>query len=174
IAFAVSSQVDSRTILDAAGAEKLLGKGDMLYAPSGGGKPVRVQGCFISDEEVARVVGFVKDQHETIYNEKIIEHINQETDEEKHVEEDANECDYDALLQQAVEIAVEAGQASISMLQRRLRVGYARAGRLIDEMARRNIVGQAEGAKPRQVLLSHEDYHKMFPVALAENVYKKG
>lgn len=162
IAFAVASQVDARTILDTSGAEKLLGKGDMLYAPSGGGKPIRVQGCFVSDQEVARVVDYVKERHEVEYNERIIEHLEQD-EETPPPDEDDNDSDVDELLEQAVEMAVESGQASISMLQRRLRVGYARAGRLIDEMSRRNIIAQAEGAKPRQVLITMEDFRKMFP-----------
>ena len=161
IAFAVSSQVDSRTILDAAGAEKLLGKGDMLYAPAGGGKPLRVQGCFVSDAEVARVVDYVKERHETDYSQAVIDAL-EHAEEAETPDEDTNESESDALFEQAVEMAVEAGQASISMLQRRLRVGYARAGRLIDEMARRGIIGQAEGAKPREVLITREDFHVMF------------
>ena len=161
IAFAVSSQVDSRTILDSAGAEKLLGKGDMLYAPQGGGKPVRVQGCFVSDEEVARVVDYVKHRHAADYSEDVIEHLESMDGNTSDTGEEAEEV-FDELLAQAVEIAVESGQASISMLQRRLRVGYARAGRLIDEMARRGIVAQAEGAKPRAVLITREEYRRLF------------
>ncbi len=162
IAFAVSSQVDSRTILDSAGAEKLLGKGDMLYAPAGGGKPLRVQGCFVSDGEVARVVEYVKDRHTVDYSQAVIDALSVDESAEDVSDEDANEAAGDALFQQAVEMAVESGQASISMLQRRLRVGYARAGRLIDEMARRGIIGQAEGAKPREVLITREDFLLMF------------
>lgn len=162
IAFAVSSQVDSRTILDTAGADKLMGKGDMLYAPSGGGKPIRVQGCFVSDEEVARVVEYVKDRHTTDYSEAVIEALSHSEEDNNAPKDEADDDAGDALFEQAVEIAVESGQASISMLQRRLRVGYARAGRLIDEMARRNIIGQAEGAKPREVLITREDLKQMF------------
>lgn len=162
IAFAVSSQVDSRTILDGAGAEKLLGKGDMLYAPSGGGKPLRVQGCFVSDDEVARVVEFVKGCHTTEYSQAVIDAL-EYTEESNGAEDDTLlEETCDALFEQAVEMAIESGQASISMLQRRLRVGYARAGRLVDEMARRGIIGQAEGAKPREVLMTREEYHQAF------------
>ena len=160
IAFAVSSQVDSRTILDSAGAEKLLGKGDMLFAPQGTNKPLRVQGCFVSDEEVARVVAYVKQRFEAEYNEDVIEHLNSAESAQDEAHEEAEEV-VDELLEQAIELAVESGQASISMLQRRLRVGYARAGRLIDEMARRGIVAQAEGAKPRAVLMTREELRKL-------------
>ena len=160
IAFAVSSQVDSRTILDSAGAEKLLGKGDMLFAPQGTNKPLRVQGCFVSDEEVARVVAYVKQRFAAEYNEDVIEHLNSAESAQDEAHEEAEEV-VDELLEQAIELAVESGQASISMLQRRLRVGYARAGRLIDEMARRGIVAQAEGAKPRAVLMTREELRKL-------------
>ena len=160
IAFAVSSQVDSRTILDSAGAEKLLGKGDMLFAPQGTNKPLRVQGCFVSDEEVARVVAYVKQRFEAEYNEDVIEHLNSAESAQDEAHEEAEEV-VDELLEQAIELAVESGQASISMLQRRLGVGYARAGRLIDEMARRGIVAQAEGAKPRAVLMTREELRKL-------------
>ena len=164
IAFAVSSQVDSRTILDAAGAEKLLGKGDMLYAPSGGLKPLRVQGCFISDEEVNRVVEYVKDRNTVDYSQAVIDALNVQAEEDAAPEESQNGVG-DALFRQAVEMAVESGQASISMLQRRLRVGYARAGRLVDEMSRRGIIGAADGAKPREVLISREDFEGMYKKA---------
>ena len=165
IAFAVSSQVDSRTILDGAGAEKLLGRGDMLYAPAGGGKPKRVQGCFVSDEEVQRVVEYVKDRRTADYSQAVIDALSAEDNGESAdaPDEDKNDAPFDSLFEQAVELSVEAGQASISMLQRRLRIGYARAGRIIDEMARRNIIGQAEGAKPRDVLITREDFALMFP-----------
>ncbi len=162
IAFAVSSQVDSRTILDGAGAEKLLGKGDMLFAPAGGGKPTRVQGCFVSDGEVARVTEYVRDRHTADYDQTVLDALAVTEDGQEPADEDLNESSGDALFQQAVEMAVESGQASISMLQRRLRVGYARAGRLIDEMARRNIIGQAEGAKPREVLITQDDMRLLF------------
>lgn len=163
IAFAVSSQIDSRTILDGAGAEKLLGKGDMLYAPQGSNKPLRVQGCFVSDDEVTQVVEYVKQRHDVSYNEDVIEHLNNAEAEQSAPEQPEPAHEHvDELLQQAIEIAVESGQASISMLQRRLRIGYARAGRLIDEMAVRGIVAQAEGAKPRAVLITREEYRQMF------------
>jgi len=161
IAFAMASKVDSRTILDSAGADKLLGKGDMLYAPQGTNKPVRVQGCFVSDEEVARVVEYVKANHSAEYDEDLIEHMNNFETNAAEPQDEA-EAVADDLLPQAIEIALETGQASISMLQRRLRVGYARAGRLIDEMARRGIISQAEGAKPREVLMTREEYRRLF------------
>ncbi|MDR3051724.1 MAG: DNA translocase FtsK [Oscillospiraceae bacterium] len=162
VAFAVSSQVDSRTILDGAGAEKLLGKGDMLYAPQGTGKPTRVQGCFVSDEEVSRVVDFVKRRHTAEYSEDIIEYLEQVDTGGPQNGPGDEQGESDELLAQAIEIILESGQASISMLQRRLRVGYARAGRLIDEMARRGIVAQAEGSKPRAVLFTREEYRRMY------------
>lgn len=163
IAFAVSSQVDSRTILDMAGAEKLLGKGDMLYAPQGAGKPRRVQGCFVSDEEVAHIVDYIKKRYEVSYNEDVEEFIAAAGTEEKDNRgaEDMEEL-ADSLLPEAIEIAVNAGQVSISMLQRKLRIGYARAGRLVDEMARRGYVGEADGSKPRDVLITREQFYQEF------------
>ncbi len=160
IAFTVASQVDSRTILDVGGAEKLLGRGDMLFAPSGSNKPTRVQGAWVSDEEVHDVVEYIKNLHETSYNEDIMDHIENAERSDAEREEISNE--YDELLPQAIEVAIESGQTSISMLQRRLRVGYARAGRLVDEMTIRGIISEAEGAKPRNVLISREQYRMMF------------
>ena len=164
IAFAVSSQIDSRTILDAGGAEKLLGKGDMLYAPQGAGKPTRVQGCFVSDDEVQRIVDYVRGKHEADYNEDVIEQMNSAAEEEKAAAGDAPASAeaVDEMLNKAIDLAVEAGQVSISMLQRRLRVGYARAGRLVDEMTLRGITAEAEGpTKPRTVLISREEWRRM-------------
>ena len=164
IAFAVSSQIDSRTILDTGGAEKLLGKGDMLYAPQGAGKPTRVQGCFVSDDEVQRIVDFVRGKHTAEYDEDVLEQMNAAADEEKSASGDAPASGepVDEMLNKAIELAVEAGQVSISMLQRRLRVGYARAGRLVDEMTLRGITGEAEGpTKPRTVLISREEWRRM-------------
>jgi len=164
IAFAVSSQIDSRTILDGSGAEKLLGKGDMLYAPQGTGKPTRVQGCFVSDDEVRSIVSYVRGNHEAEYNEDVIEQLNAVTQEEKAAagEEPSSTEPVDEMLAKAIELAVDAGQVSISMLQRRLRVGYARAGRLVDEMTLRGITGEAEGpTKPRTVLISREEWRRM-------------
>lgn len=164
IAFAVSSQVDSRTILDGAGAEKLLGRGDMLFAPAGSGKPIRVQGCFVSDDEVSRVVQYVKNRHTVDYSQAVIEALSASDNEEaEEHEEDKNDAPFDALFEQAVEMSIDAGQASISMLQRRLRIGYARAGRIVDEMSRRGIIAPADGAKPRDVLITRDDFALMFP-----------
>jgi len=156
ISFAVSSQVDSRTILDMAGAEKLLGKGDMLFYPVGEPKPIRIQGAFVSDGEIERVVEYVKSQEKAEYNEDIIEKINSE----KEVEE-KDPGDNDELLPQAIEMVVEAGQASVSLIQRKFKVGYARAARIIDQMEERGIVGGYEGSKPRQVLITRQQLQEM-------------
>lgn len=157
IAFAVSSQVDSRTILDMGGAEKLLGKGDMLYFPIGMQKPVRVKGCFISDKEIENVVEYVKSQVSAEYDEDIIDQITKKNDETDSDEE----LDADELLPQAIELVVECGQASVSLIQRRFRVGYARAGRIIDQMAERGIISGFEGSKPRRVLITKEQWEEM-------------
>ena len=160
IAFSVASQVDSRTMIDHGGAEKLLGNGDMLFVPSGINKPLRVQGAWISDDEVHAIVSYIKARTETTYDEDVVERIENSVRSDAEKEEVASE--YDPKLEEAVEIVVEAGQASVSMLQRRMRVGYARAGRLIDEMERRGIVSEADGAKPRTVLISREQFINMF------------
>ncbi len=152
VAFAVSSQADSRTILDIGGAEKLLGKGDMLYYPVGASKPVRIQGCYVSEMEVERVVNYIKEQRTAHYEENILDEI--AVDNEMHNRDD------DELLPTAIELVVDSGQASISMLQRRLRIGYARAARIIDEMERRGVIGGFGGSKPRQVLIKKEDMDK--------------
>ncbi|WP_341282528.1 DNA translocase FtsK 4TM domain-containing protein [Paenibacillus sp. FSL H8-0537] len=146
IAFGVSSQVDSRTILDMVGAEKLLGRGDMLYLPMGTSKPTRVQGAFLSDQEVEALVGYARGQAEAEYKEDLVPEIDEETASSEEV--------MDELYDQAVQIVVEAKQASVSLLQRRMRIGYTRAARLIDEMEARHIVGPYEGSKPREVLLT--------------------
>ncbi|MGJ4848880.1 DNA translocase FtsK [Bacillota bacterium Meth-B3] len=159
IAFTVASQVDSRTILDVGGAEKLLGRGDMLYAPSGMAK-TRVQGAWVSDDEVHAVVEFLKQCHQADYNEDVIEHMDTAAMSDADKEDALNA--FDELLPQAVELVVDAGAASVSMLQRRLRVGHSRAGRLIDEMEVRGIVGPDEGSKSRKVLISREQYRNMF------------
>lgn len=150
IAFGVSSQVDSRTILDMVGAEKLLGRGDMLFLPVGASKPIRVQGAFLSDQEVEAVVGFCKTQEEANYREEMVPEVEEQSAEEEQVE--------DELYDQAVQIVLEAKQASVSLLQRRMRVGYTRAARLIDSMEAKGIVGPYEGSKPREVLVSLEQY----------------
>ncbi len=158
IAFAVSSQVDSRTILDQVGAEKLLGKGDMLFYPSGAPKPVRVQGAFVSDEEVEKIVSFVKSNGVATYNEDILDSIenSNKTDKEIADEAAAGDDDTDPLLMDAIDVVVETGQASTSFIQRRFKVGYARAGRIIDQMEERGVISGYQGSKPRQVLMSME------------------
>ncbi|MDQ0286312.1 S-DNA-T family DNA segregation ATPase FtsK/SpoIIIE [Desulfofundulus luciae] len=155
ISFAVSSQMDSRTILDMGGAEKLLGKGDMLFFPVGAPKPMRVQGAYLSDQEVENLTSFLREQAQPVYDQRVMEEPPVE-EEESRVEEE------DELLPQAVKILIENGNASISMLQRRLHIGYARAARLIDIMERRGIVGKFEGSKPRAILMTMEQYQQMF------------
>ena len=160
ISFAVSSQVDSRTILDMAGAEKLLGKGDMLFYPAGAAKPTRVQGAFISDKEVEKVVDFVKANGEATYNDDILEQIEKANSTDKEIEEQENDDDTDPLLMEAIEV-VETGQASTSFIQRRFKVGYARAGRIIDQMEERGIISGFQGSKPREVLMSKERWQEL-------------
>ena len=160
VAFAVSSQIDSRTIIDIGGAEKLMGKGDMLFFPTGAIKPERIQGCFVSDAEVEKVVSYLKSDHKNEYDEDVMNEIELHAAKEKSAKsglpEDAVDNDGDSMLDDAIECVVEAGQASTSLLQRRLRLGYARAARIIDMMEERNIVGPYEGSKPRQVLITKE------------------
>ncbi len=156
ISFAVSSQVDSRTILDMAGAEKLLGKGDMLYYPVGMQKPIRVKGAFVSDKEVEQVVDYVKEQVTVKYDEDIIEKIAENNEAPDKVEIDADE-----LLPQAIDLVISCGQASVSLIQRRFKVGYARAGRIVDQMSERGIISGFEGSKPRRVLISKEQWDEM-------------
>lgn len=156
ISFAVSSQVDSRTILDSSGAEKLLGKGDMLFYPVGEAKPVRIQGAFITEEEVEKVTNFIKNNGEanecTEYSEEILNHIEKSaTDEEGSSEES------DELFEEAVRIVVESGQASASFLQRRLRIGYNRAARIMEELEDKRIISERDGSKPRQILKSKDE-----------------
>ena len=157
IAFAVSSQVDSRTILDSVGAEKLLGKGDMLFFPSGAPKPLRVQGAFVSDEEVEKIVDFVKQNGTATYSEDILESIENNNKTEKElIQEQAEDDDTDPFLMDAIDAVVEQGQASTSFIQRRFKVGYARAGRIIDQMEERGIISGYQGSKPREVLITKE------------------
>jgi S-DNA-T family DNA segregation ATPase FtsK/SpoIIIE len=151
IAFGVSSQVDSRTILDMVGAEKLLGRGDMLYLPVGASKPVRVQGAFLSDQEVEAVVNYCRNQEQANYQEDLVPMVEEQ--------QDAADTFEDELYDQAVQIVLEAKQASVSLLQRRMRVGYTRAARLIDSMEAKGIVGPYEGSKPREVLITLEQFH---------------
>ncbi len=160
IAFSVSSSIDSRTILDTGGAEKLLGRGDMLFAPMGAPKPTRLQGAFISDKEVERVVEFIKHGSKARYDEDIMEKI--ENGKPVNVNEPNGDAgDNDELLPRAIEIAVDSGKISASYLQRRLKVGFSRAARMIDQMEERGWIGPPEGSKPREVLISKEDYMEM-------------
>lgn len=168
IAFAVASSLESRIILDTTGAEKLVGKGDMLYAPLGAGKPTRVQGCFITPEEIERVVDFVKTTGEAEYSREVMDKIEQAVKEKekggggKTSSEPAEaQEDGDELLPAAVEVVLETGQASVSMLQRRLKLGYSRAARLVDQMEERGIVGPFEGSKPRQLLIDKAKWQEL-------------
>ena len=156
ISFSVSSQIDSRTILDMAGAEKLLGRGDMLFHPVGRPKPVRLQGANITDAEVERVVEYVKAQCNAVYDDNIIEEINSEDSLPENADDDNDE-----LLSRAIELVVENGQASVSLIQRKFKVGYARAARIVDQMEARGIVGGYEGSKPRQILISKQQWQEM-------------
>ena len=163
--------MESRIILDNPGAEKLVGKGDMLYAPLGEGKPRRVQGCFITAEEIERVVDFVKEKGETAYSEDVMRQIEQAVqDKDKKsapAEAASGSDDGDELLPAAVEVVLETGQASVSMLQRRLKLGYSRAARLVDQMEERGIVGPFAGSKPRQLLIDKAKWQEM-PMGNAE------
>ena len=171
IAFAVSSAMESRIILDAQGAEKLIGQGDMLYAPLGAGKPLRVQGAFVSDEEREEVINFIKSGSEADYDQGILDQIEQNVAEsgskngkgggKAAPEPEAAGGDYDELLPQAVEVILETKQASVSMLQRRLKLGYSRAARLVDQMEEIGVVGPFEGSKPRQLLITKEQWQEM-------------
>ena len=162
IAFAVSSQVDSRTILDQVGAEKLLGKGDMLFFPTGAPKPVRIQGAFISDKEVEKLVDFVKANGETTYREDITEYIEKANSTDKEIDDRALEDDdTDPLLEEAINTVIDTGQASTSFIQRRFKVGYARAGRIIDQMEERGIISGYQGSKPREVLMTRERWEEL-------------
>ena len=174
IAFAVSSQIDSRTILDMAGAEKLLGKGDMLFYPIGASKPVRVQGSFVTDKEVENIVDFIKKDGvtNTEYSQQIIEQIENsiKTDKEKNMDVANSDDDTDPLLTDAIELVIDMGQASTSMIQRKFKVGYARAGRIIDQMEERGIISGFEGSKPRQVLMTRERWQELNMATPAEEV----
>ena len=162
IAFAVSSQVDSRTILDMVGAEKLLGKGDMLFYPTGAPKPTRIQGAFISDGEVEKIVNFLKANGEATYNEDIIESIENANKTDRELEQEVqDDDDTDPFLMDAIEVVVETGQASTSFIQRRFKVGYARAGRIIDQMEERGIISGYQGSKPREVLMPKERWAEL-------------
>ena len=165
IAFAVASAMESRIILDTMGAEKLVGKGDMLYAPVGCGKPLRVQGCFVTDTEVEAVAGYVKDNYTAEYSQQVLDEIEkkaQQTGKKPASVSDPDptdeELEGDEMLPAAVDVILETGQASVSMLQRRLKLGYARAARIVDEMEEKGIVGPFQGSKPRAILITKEQW----------------
>ena len=166
IAFSVASAMESRIILDTMGAEKLVGKGDMLYAPIGSGKPLRVQGCFVTDSEVEAVAEYVKDHYDAEYNQDVLKDIEkkaQQTGSKKPAsvsDPDPNDAELegDEMLPAAVDVILETGQASVSMLQRRLKLGYARAARIVDEMEEKGIVGPFQGSKPRSILITKEQW----------------
>ena len=161
IAFAVSSQVDSRTILDMAGAEKLLGKGDMLFYPTGMSKPTRIQGAFISDKDVEKIVDFVKSNGTATYSDDVLESIEKANNNEKEMKDIDEDDDTDPFLDEAIETVIETQQASTSFIQRRFKVGYARAGRIIDQMEERGIISGYQGSKPREVLMSKERWQEL-------------
>jgi S-DNA-T family DNA segregation ATPase FtsK/SpoIIIE len=179
IAFAVASSLESRIILDNTGAEKLVGKGDMLYAPLGIGKPLRVQGCMITDEEVAKVVSFIKENSSENYDNSVMQEVESNAENTgakggksaagntssgssggNNASTEGSAEEMDELLPAAIDVVVETGMASVSMLQRRLKLGYSRAARLVDQMEERKIVGPFEGSKPRQVLISKEEWNR--------------
>lgn len=168
IAFAVSSAMESNIIMGTRGAEKLVGKGDMFFAPQGTTKPRRVQGCFISDEEVEEVAEFVKSSSEADYSDEILQEIEQNAVSTGKADADAGtsleDADGDELLPDAVEVILDTKQASVSMLQRRLKLGYAHAARIVDEMEEKGIVGPFEGSKPRQLLITREQWDTMVGV----------
>ena len=162
IAFAVASQIESRIILDSTGAEKLIGRGDMLFSPLGANKPVRIQGCFVTTAEVESVVSFIKQYGKPDYSEEVIEHIEAAAEGKISGESTSGaEIEEDELLPRAIDFVVDNGQASVSMLQRRLKLGYSRAARLVDQMEERGIVGPFEGSKPRQVLITRDQWREI-------------
>lgn len=160
ISLKVSSNIDSRTILDFGGAEKLIGKGDMLYSPVGAPKPIRVQGCFASDKEIEGVTRYIKNHHRSQYNEEVEARIKKITVDGMDADNKGSndDLDLDEKIEEAIKIVIDAGQASTSLVQRRLKVGYARAGRMIDEMESLGIVGPHQGSKPREVLMTYQDW----------------
>ena len=170
IAFAVSSQVDSRTILDSVGAEKLLGKGDMLFFPAGAPKPSRVQGAFVSDDEVEKIVDFIKSNGTATYSEDILESIENSNKTDKEIAQEKDEDDdTDPFLMDAIQTVVETGQASTSFIQRRFKVGYARAGRIIDQMEERGVISGYQGSKPREVLMTLDRWNELKMGTTEEN-----
>ncbi len=179
IALSVSSSVDSRTILDASGAEKLLGNGDMLFNPVGTSKPVRVQGCFLSDSEVENVVNFIKEQESSSYDDQVMEEIERQAvmEKKKNIAADGDDDDADEggdeMMPKAIEVVVENQMASTTLLQRKLKLGYARAARLMDALEEKGIVGPFEGSKPRKVLISKQQWMEMNALANASPVREK-
>ena len=169
IAFTVSSQVDSRTILDMAGAEKLLGKGDMLYYPVGETKPLRMQGTFISEKEIESIVDEIKSNTDVKYNNDIIESIEKANGKGTKPDDDEQD-DADELLNDAIDLVMDMGQASASMLQRKFKIGYSRAGRIVDQMEARGLISGYDGSKPRQVLISKEEWQELKMGNSANNV----
>jgi S-DNA-T family DNA segregation ATPase FtsK/SpoIIIE len=170
IAFSVASAMESRIILDTQGAEKLVGKGDMLFAPIGNGKPLRVQGCFVTDAEVLAVTSYVKEHFVADYDQTVLADIEKKAQQTgkktapitaADPEPNMDELEGDELLPQAVDVVLETGQASVSMLQRRLKLGYARAARIVDEMEEKGIVGPFQGSKPRNILVTKEQWESM-------------
>lgn len=168
VAFAVASSMESRIILDTQGAEKLVGRGDMLYAPLGKGKPKRIQGCFVSDPEVEAVTEFVKEHYVPDYSQEVLEEIERKAEQSGKGGKAADSLDFemednegDEMLPAAVDVILETGQASVSMLQRRLKLGYARAARIVDEMEEKGIVGPFMGSKPRKILITKEQWQQM-------------
>ncbi len=169
IAFAVKSQIDSRTIIDTQGAEKLLGNGDMLYCPVGLSKPVRVQGCYVSDDEIERVIEYVTSQGDVKYDDAVMQEIELKAAQDGKkksssagVDTDVPASDYgDEMIPKAIEVVVEAGMASTTLLQRKLKLGYARAARIVDELSEKGIIGPFEGSKPRKVLITKEQWYEM-------------
>ena len=171
IAFAVASAMESRIILDTQGAEKLVGKGDMLYSPIGSGKPQRVQGCFVTDAEVEAVATYVKEHFSSTYDQAVMDDIERKAEQTgskggahptaSDPDPSPDELAHDEMLPDAVEVILETKQASVSLLQRRLKLGYARAARIVDEMEEMGIVGPFVGSKPRQILITKEQWDQM-------------
>ena len=162
IAFAVSSAIDSKTILDGSGAEKLLGQGDMLFSPVGSQKPMRIQGCFITEGEIEKIVDFVKNSKEIVYDQKIIDDIERNAVQEPSKNDKSDDGDFsdDPMMDEAIRCVMETGHGTVSLLQRKLRVGHARAGRLIDQMSDVGILGPYEGSKPRQLLMTYAQWQE--------------
>lgn len=171
ISLKVSSQIDSRTIIDSAGAEKLLGNGDMLFYPVGIAKPVRIQGCYLSDKEVETVVDFIKSQQQSSYDDDVIQEIERQAAAEKKknggmsVDAASSDDDSDEMLPKAIEVVVDSQMASTTLLQRKLKLGYARAARIVDDLEQRGIIGPYEGSKPRKVLITKQQWYEMNALA---------